>query len=130
MAAAGAVASLSAGSVRQMNVKNLLDSEAASVGTNRSLLGLFFAIGDQGLGPDGARWIIGFLNFAYAATAATIVAGTIAEKNSFKALQDYNELVFGFNSVVVAEFESTTLGLATLTSRMETMIKEENEIID
>ena len=106
-------------------MKNLLDSTAASVVTNRSLLGFYFAVGDQALGPDGSRLIIGFLNFAIAATAATIVAGTVAERCKSEAYPLYNDLVMGFNSYVVAEFESTPQCLASTTSRMETMISSD-----
>lgn len=107
-------AMLCAGSVRQKNVKNImlkniLDACGGALGFWS--VGYAFAfggvssdkkvfIGNEGFFlsgiTDGAGLISWFFQFAFAATAATIVAGTIAERCKFEAYLCYSLMLTGF----------------------------------
>jgi ammonium transporter, Amt family len=112
-------AMLCAGSVRQKNVKNImlkniLDACGGALGFWS--VGYAFAyggadptkkafIGNQGFflanftsGGDLISW---FFQFAFAATAATIVAGTVAERCKFEAYLCYSLMLTGFVYPVV-----------------------------
>lgn len=112
-------AMLCAGSVRQKNVKNImlkniLDACGGALGFWS--VGYAFAyggaspdkkgfIGNQGffLGSftEGGDLISWFFQFAFAATAATIVAGTVAERCKFEAYLCYSLMLTGFVYPVV-----------------------------
>jgi Amt family ammonium transporter len=107
-------AMLCAGSVRQKNVKNImlkniLDACGGALGFWS--VGYAFAyggvssdkkgfIGDQGFFlagiTDAAGLISWFFQFAFAATAATIVAGTVAERCKMEAYLCYSLMLTGF----------------------------------
>jgi len=113
-------AMLCAGSVRQKNVKNimlknLLDACGGALGFYT--LGYGFAYGDgpvfigtsnfaiTGLNPEvpaeepnGTGYIGFFFQFAFAATAATIVAGTVAERCKMAAYLCYSLFLTAFVS--------------------------------
>jgi len=108
-------AMLCAGSVRQKNVKNilfknLLDACGGALGF--WLLGYAFAYGEgptfiggsnfalKGL-STGSEYAFFFFQFAFAATAATIVAGTVAERCKMAAYLCYSLMLTGFVYPVV-----------------------------
>ena len=105
-------AMLCAGSVRQKNVKNimlknLLDACGGAIGfytlgygfaygSGNTFIGTSnFAITDLSSGPD---YIGFFFQFAFAATAATIVAGTVAERCKMVAYLCYSIFLTAFVS--------------------------------
>ena len=112
-------AMLCAGSVRQKNVKNILLKNlldacggalgfwsvgyafayGAGDGSVKSFIGSdnFFLI-NATTGEDYVRW---FFQFAFAATAATIVAGTVAERCTMSAYLCYSIMLTGFVYPVV-----------------------------
>jgi len=120
-------AMLCAGSVRSKNVsnimlKNLLDACGGGIGFWS--IGYAFAYGDPREGDDGFRsdgrvsfiggryyyflmdmasteYALWFFQFAFAATAATIVAGTIAERCKMSAYLCYSTMLTGFVYPVV-----------------------------
>ena len=118
-------AMLCAGSVRQKNVKNImlkniLDACGGAIGF--WTLGYGFAYGDHsktdffigtsafaylaegksdGEPADGYSYIAWFFQFAFAATAATIVAGTVAERCKMSAYLCYSIFLTAFVYPVV-----------------------------
>jgi len=108
-------AMLCAGSVRQKNVKNimlknLLDACGGALGFytlgygfaygsgNTFIGGSLFAITGMSSGPE---YIGFFFQFAFAATAATIVAGTVAERCKMSAYLCYSLFLTAFVYPVV-----------------------------
>lgn len=111
-------AMLCAGSVRQMNVKNILIKnvlDACGGAIAFWSVGYAFAyggatsdttrfIGNANFfcrGIEGAGYIGWFFQFAFAASAATIVAGAIAERCKFEAYILYSMMLTGFVYPVV-----------------------------
>lgn len=118
-------AMLCAGSVRQKNVKNImlkniLDACGGAIGFYT--VGYAFAYGDDGsketafIGTElfGLRgfdeWAGFFFQFAFAATAATIVAGTVAERCKMAAYLCYSVFLTGFVYPVVVHSIWSTYG--------------------
>lgn len=112
-------AMLCAGSVRQKNVKNImlkniLDACGGALGfwsvgyafayggsdaDKKGFIGnTGFFLGNFTSGGDLVSW---FFQFAFAATAATIVAGTVAERCKFEAYLCYSLMLTGFVYPVV-----------------------------
>lgn len=121
-------AMLCAGSVRQKNVKNimlknLLDACGGAIGF--FTIGFAFAYGDPD--PDDKTFIGSqyfflhdfhsyaswFFQFAFAATAATIVAGTVAERCKMAAYLCYSVFLTGFVYPVVVHSIWSTSGFLT-----------------
>lgn len=99
-------AMLTAGSVRSKNtknalLKNLLDACVGSLAYY--LFGYAFAYGSQGLFIGWGQFAASrgnltewFFQWAFAATAATIVSGSVAERTSFYAYMAYAFFITGF----------------------------------
>mmetsp|Transcript_3557 Transcript_3557/g.10110 ORF Transcript_3557/g.10110 Transcript_3557/m.10110 type:complete len:490 (+) Transcript_3557:31-1500(+) len=120
-------AMLCAGSVRQKNVKNimlknLLDACGGAVGF--WAVGYAFAYGGDGpfIGnsnffimndTEGYAYITFFFQWAFAATAATIVAGTVAERCKMSAYLCYSLALTGFVYPVVVRSIWSTVGFLT-----------------
>merc|ERR1719223_1821658 len=108
-------AMLCAGSVRQKNVKNimlknLLDACGGAIGFYTLGYGLSYGgegtfIGDTSFAlkgfSSGPEYIGFFFQFAFAATAATIVAGTVAERCKMAAYLCYSVFLTAFVYPVV-----------------------------
>eukprot|EP00568_Trieres_chinensis_P001276 CAMPEP_0183309790 /NCGR_PEP_ID=MMETSP0160_2-20130417/25543_1 /TAXON_ID=2839 ORGANISM="Odontella Sinensis, Strain Grunow 1884" /NCGR_SAMPLE_ID=MMETSP0160_2 /ASSEMBLY_ACC=CAM_ASM_000250 /LENGTH=515 /DNA_ID=CAMNT_0025473867 /DNA_START=97 /DNA_END=1644 /DNA_ORIENTATION=- len=111
-------AMLCAGSVRQKNVKNIMLKnllDACGAGVGFWTLGYGFAYGGSDGSPSfignsdfalgatttGADYISFFFQFAFAATAATIVAGTVAERCKMAAYLCYSLMLTAFVYPVV-----------------------------
>jgi len=111
-------AMLCAGSVRQKNVKNImlkniLDACGGAIGFWSIGFALAYGEGGKFLGAttekfflndfteNGGQYINFFFQFTFAATAATIVAGTIAERCKMQAYLLYSLFLTGFVYPVV-----------------------------
>jgi len=108
-------AMLCAGSVRQKNVKNimlknLLDACGGAIGFYTLGYGFAYGTGNVFIGgsmfalkdfASGTEYIGWFFQFAFAATAATIVAGTVAERCKMAAYLAYSLFLTAFVYPVV-----------------------------
>lgn len=107
-------AMLCAGSVRQKNVKNImlkniLDACGGALGFYCIGFALAYDEGGSFVGTSGDRFFLNgydnyidfFFQFTFAATAATIVAGTIAERCKMSAYLCYSVFLTGFVYPVV-----------------------------
>lgn len=108
---------LEAGSVRSKNttnilIKNLLDAFIS--GLSYWLIGYAFGfgkgnafIGYEGfalVGVDGSRYAFWFFQYVFAATAATIVSGSVAERCDFAGYLVYSSVITGFIYPVISHW--------------------------
>lgn len=117
-------AMLCAGSVRQKNVKNimlknLLDACGGAIGFYTLGYGFSYGgtgtfIGDSAFAisgfASGGEYIGWFFQFAFAATAATIVAGTVAERCKMAAYLCYSLFLTAFVYPIVVRSIWSTYG--------------------
>ncbi|KAK3102396.1 hypothetical protein FSP39_011122 [Pinctada imbricata] len=113
----GGFALLEAGSVRSKNttnilIKNLLDSFVSGIfywligyafayGSGNSFIGYDNFAHDGLKNTDYATW---FFQYCFAATAATIVSGAVAERCEFVAYLVYSSMITGFIYPVVSHW--------------------------
>jgi len=116
-------AMLCAGSIREKNVRNILLKnmlDAAVGAVVYFLIGFAFAYGDGGVFIGSNQFALGmldpnmyatwFFQWAFAATAATIVAGTVAERCKMEAYLCYSVFLTGFVYPVVTRAVWDTRG--------------------
>lgn len=81
-----------------------------------------------GLAIGYASWAGSFFQFAFAATAATIVAGTVVERAKFDAYIAYSLILTGFvYPVVVHAIWSSSEFLTETTNSLSALITQTNE---
>eukprot|EP00808_Paulinella_micropora_P019038 g42233.t1 len=121
---------IEAGSVRAKNVsnilfKNLLDGAMGSIGFWAIGYGLAYGVGDAGpngfigtgnfvlsqFNDEGAAGYVGFFwQLVFAATSATIISGSVAERCNINAYFIYSSVVSSFIYPVVAHWVWSTQG--------------------
>jgi Amt family ammonium transporter len=120
-------AMLCAGSVRQKNVKNimlknLLDACGGAIGFYTLGYGFAYGTGNTFIGgskfalkgfASGGEYIAWFFQFAFAATAATIVAGTVAERCKMAAYLCYSLFLTAFVYPIVVRSIWSSYGFLT-----------------
>lgn len=135
-------AMLCAGSVRQKNVKNimlknLLDACGGAIGFYTLGYGFAYGSGSTFIGGSnfaitdvkGPGYIGFFFQFAFAATAATIVAGTVAERCKMAAYLCYSLFLTAFvYPVVVRSIWSSDGFLTAFTDQDDALL--ESGVID
>lgn len=110
-AAKTAIVSFNPGSTN-VTLKNLLESYAITAGSSAFKAVMKGMIVGYGSGSVHAEM---FFQFAFAATAATIVAGTVAERCKFEAYLCYSLMLTGFVYPVVVHSIYTSNGFLSET---------------
>lgn len=124
-------AMLSAGAVRSKNTKNILISivlDACVCAMAWWFIGFAFAWGKSNDGFIGSTYFVGigmgqdytyqdwFFQYAFAATAATIVSGCVAERATFEAYMTYSFLLSAWVYPVVVHWIWSPDGWLTINS--------------